>query len=54
MQKFDLELEKYWVTRSGFFRLATTVALMGNLFSWNFTFKCGQEIYNKRVQQEGL
>ena len=27
MQKSDLVLEKYWVTRSGYFRLATTVAL---------------------------
>ena len=27
MQHSDLELEKYWVTQSGYFRLATTVAL---------------------------
>ena len=27
MQKSDIELQKYWVTQSGYFRLATTVAL---------------------------
>ena len=27
MQQSDLSLEKYWVTQSGYFRLATTVAL---------------------------
>ena len=27
MCKYDLALEKYWVTQSGYFRLATTVAL---------------------------
>ena len=27
MRKSDLSLEKHWVTQSGYFRLATTVAL---------------------------
>ena len=27
MRQSDLSLEKYWVTQSGYFRLATTVAL---------------------------
>ena len=27
MRKSDLELDKYWVTQSGYFRLATTVVL---------------------------
>ena len=27
MRQSDLSLEKYWVTHSGYFRLATTVAL---------------------------
>ena len=27
MRKSDIALEKYWVTQSGYFRLATTVAL---------------------------
>ena len=27
MRQYDLLLEKYWVTQSGYFRLATTVAL---------------------------
>ena len=27
MSQYDLLLEKYWVTKSGYFRLATTVAL---------------------------
>ena len=27
MQKNDLVIEKYWVTQSGYFRLATTVVL---------------------------
>ena len=27
MRQFDLSLEKYWVTQSGYFRLTTTVAL---------------------------
>ena len=27
MRQYDLELEKYWVTQGGYFRLATTVAL---------------------------
>ena len=28
MRQSDLSLEKYWVTQSGYFRLATTVALI--------------------------
>ena len=27
MRQYDIELDKYWVTQSGYFRLATTVAL---------------------------
>ena len=27
MQQYDLALDKYWVTRSGYFRFVTTVAL---------------------------
>ena len=27
MRQYDLELDKYWVTQSGYFRLATKVAL---------------------------
>ena len=27
MRKYDLVLDKYWVTKSGYFRLATKVAL---------------------------
>ena len=27
MRQYDLSLEKYWVTQSGYFRLATAVAL---------------------------
>ena len=27
MWQYDLALDKYWVTQSGYFRLATTVAL---------------------------
>ena len=27
MRQYDVSLEKYWVTQSGYFRLATTVAL---------------------------
>ena len=27
MRKYDLSLDKYWVTQSGYFRLATNVAL---------------------------
>ena len=27
MRQYDLSLDKYWVTQSGYFRLATTVAL---------------------------
>ena len=27
MRQYDTALEKYWVTQSGYFRLATTVAL---------------------------
>ena len=27
MWKYNLELDKYWVTHSGYFRLATAVAL---------------------------
>ena len=27
MRQSDLSLEKYWVTQSGYFRIATTVAL---------------------------
>ena len=27
MRKYDTELDKYWVTQSGYFRLATIVAL---------------------------
>ena len=27
MRKYDIDLDKYWVTQSGYFRLATTVSL---------------------------
>ena len=55
MRKSDLALDKYWVTKSSYFRLANTVALGMGITDGNFQRKCGQENFNYRVQQqEGL
>ena len=48
MRHYDIALEEYWVTQSGYFRLATTVALgMGitdgkpPILSWCFRGEWG-------------
>ena len=38
MRQFDLALEKYWVTYSGYFRLATTVTLGVRITDVNLLF----------------
>ena len=38
IQKYDLALEKYWVTQSGHFRLATTLALGEGITDENIIF----------------
>ena len=38
MQRSDLVLEKYWVTNSGYLRLATTVALGMGITDGNILF----------------
>ena len=38
MRKYDLELETYWVTHSGYFRLATTVELGIGITDGNILF----------------
>ena len=58
MRQSDLVLEKYWVTHSGYFRLATTSDVRygdnigrAHILSCNFKGKFGQESFNKRGQQ---
>ena len=38
MRKADLSLEKYWVTQSGYFRLATNVAMGMGITYGNLLF----------------
>ena len=57
MQQYDIVLDKYWVTQSGYFRLTTAVVLGVGITYENILLchgisekKKGQEIYNTRVK----
>ena len=41
MRQSDLSLDKYWVTQSGYFRLATTVALGMGIIDGNLLYYYG-------------
>ena len=41
MRQYDLELEKYWVTQSGYFRLETTVVLGMGIIDGKLLYYCG-------------
>ena len=51
MRQSDLALEKYWVTQSGYFRLATTVALGMGIADGNLLFCHGisEESVDKKI-----
>ena len=47
IRQYDLSLEKYWVTQSGYFRLATTVALGMVITDWKLLYCHGVAEGNK-------
>ena len=51
MRQSDIELEKYWVTQSGYFRLETTVALGMGITYGKLLFCHGvsEEIVDKHI-----
>ena len=54
MRQYNTALDKYWVTRSGYFRLSTTVELVMGITYWKLLFCHGisEKLWARNFQPE--